>query len=413
MTYRDDLLPGALNGIGFDYKDVTTEVGRRGVVHEFAGGDSPFTEDLGRAARHYTIRAFLIGPNYHVTRDELQDVVEGPGPLVFGHPYKGDIPVRIITRSRFVETDEEGGMVTVDLSLEESGDAIQNIYVATPAVIKVLAADAMAKLAEKTKFSLLGAIGAVLKSVTGAIEDAGSAVRKVNGKIGGSLSLIDNLASSLDELAAELTTLMGQPQQLINKLGNLVDSAFNLIKTFAPAPSPLGVKEEFFDLVSISRESIAELFSFESEAETIPTPTKQSNIEHQAHDAISVSMKGAALSSGVAVLADLDLESADQAKAIVGDLVAMFLEVMNADIDPEVADAFAALKAATISHFTATAQALPQLSTYTPIYTVPAVVLAYELYGDAGMDEDLIRRNKIRHPAFVMGGRTLEVLADD
>jgi prophage DNA circulation protein len=47
-----------------------------------------------------------------------------------------------------------------------------------------------------------------------------------------------------------------------------------------------------------------------------------------------------------------------------------------------------------------------------PQATQPALVLAYSLYEDASRDADIIARNNVRHPGFVPGGRTLEVLAD-
>lgn len=42
-----------------------------------------------------------------------------------------------------------------------------------------------------------------------------------------------------------------------------------------------------------------------------------------------------------------------------------------------------------------------RLATYTPPTTLPAVVLAYDLYEDASRSDELVVRNGVRHPGFV------------
>lgn len=412
MAWRDLLLDAALDGVPFLYEEVTNEFGRRGEVHEFPGRDEPFAEDLGRAARRYAARAFILGENYTDGRDALRDVLEAGGNHVFTHPYQGDKIVKLIGTARLTESDKEGGMARFDFTLVEAGVSVEVVLISTDATVKTLAADALEALSEHTKFSLLGAIGDVLSSVSNGINTASSAVRKVNGKIGGALGGIDNISNAIDAFEAELTTLLNTPTALMNKLGALVDSVLALVSVFEPDANKLGVRVEPVDLVLVTREATADLFGFSTEATAIPTPTTQSVLEHAAHEAVTIQMQGAALASGAAALADLQLESADQAQAILEELAEMFEAVLSANVDPEVYEAFAALKAATVGHFTEIAQTLPQVTSYTPPATVPALVLAYELYADPDLDDDLIRRNKIRHPAFVQGGRALEVLAD-
>lgn len=55
---------------------------------------------------------------------------------------------------------------------------------------------------------------------------------------------------------------------------------------------------------------------------------------------------------------------------------------------------------------------LPYTVSWTPAATLPAVVIAHRLYGDALRDADIISGNAIRHPGFVPGGVALEVLSE-
>lgn len=413
MAWRDHLLPASLDGVPFLYRSAGTGVGRRGELHEFPGRDDPFAEDLGRAAREYPLQAFILGDDYFEARDALIDVLEAPGPHVLTHPYRGDLVVKLIGKATIRESDQEGGYVEFDFTLVEAGVSIPTLFISTPATVKGFAEIAAGTLAVKSKFSLLGAIGDVLTSVANAIESAGSAVRKVNGKISAQLGLIDNITAAIDSLDDAIATLLNTPTALMNKLGGLVTALFNLVDGFIPDPAPLGVVVEEPDLVRIALDATVELFAFSSEASVIPTPTEQSEIEVAAHAALVVQMKGAALAAGATTLASLPLSSIDQAQTILHTLSPMFDEVLDADIETDVAEAFAALKAATVGHFVEAARSLPDVTSHTPTTTTPALVIAYDLYGDPDLAEDVIRRNKIRHPAFVQGGRSLEVLAGD
>lgn len=412
MAWRDHLLPAALDGVPFLYGEVGTRGGRRGELHEFPGRDDPFAEDLGRKARSYQVRAFILGENYFEPRDALVDVLEAGGNHVLTHPYRGDLVVKLIGEYTIKESDQEGGIAEFDFTLVEAGQSIPTLFISTGDKVRDLKLEALAAAAAKTKFSLLGAIGDVLKSVSDGVGKAASALRKVNGKISGALGLVDNITAEIDGLEAEITTLLNTPQALMTKVGALVDSIFGLVSDFIPETPASGVRIEPVDLVATTLEATTQLFGFTSEADTIPTPTEQRQLEHDAHAAIEIHVKAATVASGAATLAGLELRSADQAQTILVTLAEMLDEVLAADIDGEVAESFATLKAATVQHFTEQARSLPQVTTLTPPTTTPALVLAYELYGDPDLDDDLILRNKIRHPTFVQGGRALEVLSD-
>jgi len=70
------------------------------------------------------------------------------------------------------------------------------------------------------------------------------------------------------------------------------------------------------------------------------------------------------------------------------------------------------LRAAVVRDLTDRAMQLPRLVRVTPVRTLPALVIAHQIYGDAGRAEEIVARNRIRHPLAVPGGQALEVLAD-
>jgi prophage DNA circulation protein len=92
--------------------------------------------------------------------------------------------------------------------------------------------------------------------------------------------------------------------------------------------------------------------------------------------------------------------------------------VPTADTPQEVSEAvyqaLVALRAALVRDITARSVDAPRLSSATLPATLPALVAAYRLLGDATRADELIERNSqvIRNPGFVPGGTALEIVVD-
>ena len=69
------------------------------------------------------------------------------------------------------------------------------------------------------------------------------------------------------------------------------------------------------------------------------------------------------------------------------------------------------LRAAVVADLSTRAATLPALVTFVPVRTLPALVIAYRLYGDATRAEGIVARNDLEYPGFVPGGQPLEVLS--
>ncbi|MBC3494346.1 hydroxyacid dehydrogenase, partial [Pseudomonas taiwanensis] len=53
------------------------------------------------------------------------------------------------------------------------------------------------------------------------------------------------------------------------------------------------------------------------------------------------------------------------------------------------------------AHLTAVAESGVRLIEVTPVQSLPALVLAYRRFGDATRENEVVQRNRIRHPGFV------------
>jgi prophage DNA circulation protein len=70
------------------------------------------------------------------------------------------------------------------------------------------------------------------------------------------------------------------------------------------------------------------------------------------------------------------------------------------------------LRAAVLLFLTETAAQLPNVQTYTPARTLPCLVVAHQVFGDATMEGQILAANHVANPALVQGGAPLEVLSD-
>jgi prophage DNA circulation protein len=124
-------------------------------------------------------------------------------------------------------------------------------------------------------------------------------------------------------------------------------------------------------------------------------------------------VRAAAVVETSLVLTQLSFESADEA-ADARDLMTELGDTVVADplIDRDLFVALEDVRATLSEHLTRTGQNLPAITTFTPPETMPALVIAWELYGDITRANEIIDRNRIRHPNFVPGGVPLEVLSE-
>jgi prophage DNA circulation protein len=58
-------------------------------------------------------------------------------------------------------------------------------------------------------------------------------------------------------------------------------------------------------------------------------------------------------------------------------------------------------RSAVYQDMTERAEGMAKLVTFTPPETMPALVLAYDYYGDASRDSEIVERNKVKHGGFV------------
>jgi hypothetical protein len=122
MAWRDRLMPASFRGVPFGVREESGTFGRRVETHEYPGRDQPYTEDLGRTSRRYTLQAYLVGDDYFDQRDALITAVDTPGPGTLVHPFYGEMVICIDGEVRISHSGDAGRMCSIEFSFVEAGE---------------------------------------------------------------------------------------------------------------------------------------------------------------------------------------------------------------------------------------------------------------------------------------------------
>ncbi|MDQ2764513.1 MAG: DNA circularization N-terminal domain-containing protein [Pseudomonadota bacterium] len=121
------LLPASFRGAPFAVLADEVGGGRRIALHQYPGKDEPWAEDMGRAARQYRFRGFIVdgdvvfaGGPIQLQRVLLLAALEKSGSGVLTHPTLGVLNVSV-ARFSVGEDLGAGRMSSVDVEFVESG----------------------------------------------------------------------------------------------------------------------------------------------------------------------------------------------------------------------------------------------------------------------------------------------------
>jgi len=365
MAWRDHLQQGSFRGAPFFWQKSDFEVGRKSARHDYPLRDDAYIEDLGKAPREFTLDVLVIGPDYMAARDRLIAALETPGPGVLVHPTFGAMQVALTARARISESTTEGGMARFTLPFVQAGANKQPSASIDTAGSVATKADAAA-ISVKNDFAAVMSVAKKPAFITAAAQAM--------------------VQSALDKLNA-VRRLVAEVQGLIAAVTLLTNNPFAAIAAYG------------------------ELFSFGADQPPVPTTTGSRISQANNQKAVISLIQRTAVIEAARASAQADFTSYPEAQQLRTELTDRLDQLLDSAPDA-VYIALVELRGAVITDITARGANLARIVPYTPKRTLPALVVAYHIYGDAAEDGNLVGRNRIRHPGFVPGGQPLEVLTN-
>jgi prophage DNA circulation protein len=372
MTWRDQLRPASFRGVPFHVEDDDLGAGRRVQIHEYPQRDWPYAEDLGRATRKITVVGYLIGPEYMAARDRLLAAVEEAGPGELVHPQFGSLQV-VVEEFRTTHSSREGGMARLSITFVEAGElAFPSAAAHTPSVVE--------QRADALRF-------ASLDDFVGAFHVAGLPDFVADGALTDLvriLELIEGLFAVRPN--GSLAALVARPRAL-------ADSVMSLFASSSPAGG-VGTPAR---LAALARAA-----GYRAPAPTYPTVTPSRQQQTANGEALAALVRRAALIQTGRTVAASDWPVHDDAIRVRDQVSGLIdTEVMQPTVSDPAFRALTGLRVAVVKDIMTRAAGAARLRTVMPSTVQPAVALAYDLYEDAGREEEIILRNRVVHPGFV------------
>lgn len=458
-TWRDELHPASFRGVPFHVDSDSMPVGRRTQLHEYPQRDKPLVEDMGRVTRVTKLVAFVVGDDCFVQRDDLLNALDQPGPGELVHPWFGRMTVTA-TNCNVTHERREGGVVRFDLEFVEEGEKGFPVGVPNPArqveeSSETLLSSAInrykAAMAVVNRARL--AVVALQNGIAGLQMALYQEFGKLTGLVGSVEALADMLINSPGNFAAmiraQFADLSGHSRSSGYRWGPSADEArasstaaavssagaLEADPEFARTVAGLATDEPVFaTYVAAARDISSKVEQAQALAAAlvadrlhgVPTGGQATVAVVQAarelvRDALLVQaariaaampvVAAPAVLPGCPTLAQQVAMPVQRPDVPATDDVVVLREAISAalweaaqDVPHQHFEALETLRKHVRGHLSEVARSGVRLTKVTTHESLPAVVLAYQRYGDATRAGEIVIRNKVNHPGFLPVG---------
>lgn len=402
------LLKASFRGVEFEVTDSELTVGRRNQVFEYPQRDIPYVEDLGRSARAIRLSAFVVGDDYVERMGKLIAALEEEGSGTLIHPWLGQMTVTPKSAST-VSYSTALRTASVKLEFVESGEyrfPTSGTDTVTVARAKAQAVQDTAILRFAKNFSVSGAQDFVKRAVANDLASVfkGETLKSVAAAFGmsddvlavanGALSLVDQEPLALANTIASAIGL-GPYVSSVNSWRRAASQIERLLAS--DSWSSLGQTY----VSGTTKEQIAEN---SAEIESLIRSVEAANLIGAA-SLIGTEQDRTGESSSTAVMGYDEMIAARD-----GILSALDAEMLRAD-DTDLYLALEAGRLAAWEDMTERAEKSARIVDFKPNTVLPALVIAYDYYGDASREAEIVERNNIRNGGFVPA-QTLKLLSE-
>ena len=396
QQWKKDKRPASFRGVPFYVDSHERSGGRRGTQHVYPNREKPYTEEIGRKGGSFNLEGYVIGNDYMPARDLLWDACDktaGPGELI--HPYYGRLLV-VCMDVKVKESTRDGGMAVFTFTFAEYGEDVQPTVVDDTGFLINAAADASIQSQKEQfvkEFSVDGLPQFCVDSASAKVGAFADTLETASSGLKSKTDQVNNLAYSISNLRADANDLIHRPQELADNMAN----ALSLLQKSS------GDSRGGFT-------SLVPFFGFGSTDVQSQVQTSTRKAEQRNNDALNQLIQVVAFSEASRTAAEISYQSIDDATVIRESLTDPIDATMEATKNDDTYSQLSDLRTQIVKSIPPPDQDLASISTVKNQVTLPSLVVAYDLYGRTNLEQDIIDRNKIKHPGFLVGGRDLEVL---
>lgn len=417
---NDQRFPVSLGGVPALVVSSDDRFGQHTIVHEYPGR-APSIDQNGPMPQRFSQEFLFIGPTYQQDLQAFEDVLARTDAQRFVHHWRGSFLVKPEGEYTVRWSTDEGGMCRLTVTLVVAGDEdVPSVRVETFDLVITEGDVAQARMADMVAdgFTVEGSNSLRERSTT-ILEDIVAAVTDANNYTQSQFQSVNTTTSDIVNFGNQLETLVNTPHTMATTIARLVDGTFAAITGVVDSVGdidPLGDVDQVLGALRRGRQLLVALgilrggsafgSGYSTPAQNTPQQRQRAANQRLLVQATRISF----LISATRTVARVGVESSTMAETVFT-LVNDAVVSLRADVDDNTYRSLANLRAAIGAHMRVAAADLPATTSYTPNGTVPALLLAHTLYGDATREAEIVERNGIAHPGFVRGGGPLEVLS--
>lgn len=458
-TWRDKRQAASFRGVPFFVDGDSTPVGRRTQLHEYPQRDKPLVEDMGAKTREVKLTGFVIGDDCLFQRDNLLNALDKPGSGELVHPWFGRMTVTAGDGCEVSHERREGGMVRFELVFIEAGekgypkgvkseasqaeedsegflDSAIARYKAAMALVSrarmavtilqngiagiqmaiqqelaqvlglVSSVEALADMLINTPGNFAAMIRAQFASVGGRSRSSGYAWSPsgatvegatVEGSVGVSVVEADpefaRTVAALDGAEPVFTSFVSATRDMTRKI-ELVKSLIAEIQRDSEAPAAAGGKETAA-VVKAARELMRDALVVQIVRVAVSMPVVSAPAVLPGVPVVSQQVGAPITRPDVPVTSDVIA-----LREAVSDVLWSIALVSPHDHF----EALEAVRKRVKAHLSEVAAAGVRLVAIGTKESLPALVLAYQCFGDATRAAEIVTRNRVSHPGFLPAG---------
>lgn len=362
----------------------TFDGGRRLVVQSFPGSDKHSTEDMGRLPRRFSIPGYFVGEDCYDKLTSIIAIAEDGRPGEFYHPIYGALWVRCESFS-VADTPKEGNTCGFNLSIiEDSGEV---------------------EFKQRQFLSFSDVRRERMQSNTVSQKRFGSNSPAIITQTMNKIAAAQNEVNSLTERFNSYRSTINAVGEFKSKVDTLRGSAIGLIYTPAILASDIssilnyGTFKDSLESVKISSRSALNHFrEITAFADTLDLSLFDPTVFAQM---IRLFYFRTAIFAAAACCCDIPYQSRTEAEVVRDYLLRNLDLLIEIDNDAQTINHAYSMKIAVAGSLQQLIISLPYLSEYNPTGSLPAAIIAYQVYGKTLKEQDIVARNKIVHPGFV------------
>lgn len=405
QSFFTTLREASFRNVPFEVDNADESGGRRLARHEYPLRDTPYAEDMGRKAGEWSIEAFIVQGrkyDYAAARDALRAALNAYGAGTLIHPTLGELTVSVDS-FRLKESTREGGYCTFSITFVESGQ-MEKPSASSDTAHGVRGAGASARTTSMQHFNRLYApLPQEIPQCLAALEE-------------GMMLAMDYLSMPF----ALIGEGMLYAQSCIALPYALAGAIFDIFTGLLYVSDPWDVYgDSAYSQNSMSNSAYGPYGSYTNgSANPVPhrNPEALQNLLYinpvtsiSPVNALRQHIAGAVTLEDALATTQYNFGTGNDALT-TRDTVLTGLDTMAPHVSDTVFMAMSDVRLHVARDLTTRGGQLPKVRTVVLPATVPALVAAYALHGDAARAGEIVRRNSIRHPGQVPGNTPLEVL---